>query len=414
MENIQYTDVLVVGGGAAGVAAAVAASLSGLKVTLLERNAFLGGKATAAEVGTVCGLYKHNLTGKTEYAVKGFAKEFAEILQKNSGTVALYNNDGLHYLPYDTTVFKDTCTRMLSQNHVHVLLNSELCDVFINNKQIEAVTVAGNNSLTQINIKAVVDCSGDAAISRAAKLTTLKSETYQAAAQVFYIQNIAEENEPRLGMILMKALRKAIDENKLPTNADRLYIIPGSLKNNCAGLKAGIPLDVTDDPGNLEALRESAVGFIHELTRFLVSEVPVFRNASLLHIAPEVGTRVGARTTGKYILTADDVLNCRKFDDAIANGTWPIEEWAQHKRVNMRFLKPGDHYQVPARCLQSDHIENLFMAGRNISATDEAIASARVMGTCLQTGYAAGIMAAGILKQTPEPVVINSIQNQQL
>jgi hypothetical protein len=80
----------------------------------------------------------------------------------------------------------------------------------------------------------------------------------------------------------------------------------------------------------------------------------------------------------------------------------------------MRFLKPGDHYQVPARCLQSNQIKNLYMAGRNISATNEAIASARVMGTCLQTGYAAGIMAAGILKQTPEPVVINSIQNQQL
>ncbi len=215
-------------------------------------------------------------------------------------------------------------------------------------------------------------------------------------------------------MILMKTLRKAIDENKLPGYSDRVYVVPGSLKNNCAGLKAGIPLDVTDEPGNMDALRACAVGFINELIGFLVKEVPAFRNASLLRIAPEVGTRVGARCAGKYILTANDVLNCRKFVDAIANGTWPIEEWEQHKRVKMRFLKPGDHYQVPAWCLQSNQIKNLFMAGRNISATDEAIASARVMGTCLQTGYAAGMMASGMLKQTPEPVVINSIQNQQL
>jgi len=414
MDNIFHTDVLIIGGGAAGVAAAVAASRSGLNVSLLERNAYLGGKATAAEVGTVCGLYEHNIAGKTVYAVKGFAKEFAEILQKKSGTVPLYNNEGLHYLPYNTDAFKDICTRMLSENKVHVLLNAELSHVVLNNNQIESVSVTGNKTVMYVKVKAVIDCSGDAAISRSANLTTLKSDTYQAAAQVFYLQNIAEDNEQRLGMILMKTLRKAIDENKLPGYSDRVYVVPGSLKNNCAGLKAGIPLDVTDEPGNMDALRACAVGFINELIGFLVKEVPAFRNASLLRIAPEVGTRVGARCAGKYILTANDVLNCWKFVDAIANGTWPIEEWEQHKRVKMRFLKPGDHYQVPARCLQSNQIENLYMAGRNISATNEAIASARVMGTCLQTGYAAGMMASGLLKQTPEPVVINSIQNQQL
>jgi hypothetical protein len=142
--------------------------------------------------------------------------------------------------------------------------------------------------------------------------------------------------------------------------------------------------------------------------------VGAFKNASVQHIAPEVGIRIGQRSIGKYILAEEDVLTCKKFDDAIANAAWPIEEWEQHRRVKMRYLNLDDFYQVPARCLQSNHITNLFFAGRNISASDGAIASARVMGICLQTGYAAGFMAAGSALNLPLEDSIKHIQNAQL
>ena len=414
MEEIRHTDILIVGGGAAGIAAAVAAARQGSTVTLVERNAYLGGKATAAEVGTVCGLYKFSKSAITEYIVKGFAKEFSDDLQKKSGTVPLYNNEGLHYLPYDIDVFKNNCLQYLLDNNVEVVLNSVLENVIVNNNIIESVSIKIADKIFQYAVKAVVDCSGDAAISRAADLAILSSDHYQAAAQVFSLKNIAEENEARLGMILIKALRSAIDEKRLPDFFDRVYIVQGSLKNNQVKLKLGIPVTVTYKTGNLEEISKFANDFVYDLTDFLIKNIPAFKHAVIDHIAPETGIRVGVRSLGKYILTEEDVLSCRKFEDAVANGSWPIEEWEQHKRVKMRYFNQDDFYQIPAGCLRSKSIDNLYMGGRNISATDAAIASARVMGTCLQTGYAAGYMAAvnapGIAKED----VIKGIQNQQL
>jgi hypothetical protein len=110
----------------------------------------------------------------------------------------------------------------------------------------------------------------------------------------------------------------------------------------------------------------------------------------------------------------EDVLSCKKFDDAIANAAWPIEVWEQNRRVNMRYFDLDDYYQVPAACLQSNNLDNLFFGGRNISATDGAIASARVMGICLQTGYAAGCMAAASASNISLPDAVKQIQNEQL
>ncbi|MEP7163385.1 MAG: FAD-dependent oxidoreductase [Ferruginibacter sp.] len=414
MNAIQHTDVVVLGGGAAGVAAAVAAARKGSKVILIERNAFPGGKATAAEVGTVCGLYKFSKKENSEYIVKGFAKEFADTLQKASGTVPLHNTEGLHYLPYDIEAFKSTCIHLLNEHKVEVYFNATLDKVNIEHDNIDVAFITAWGNSIELRLRSIVDCSGDSIISQAANLPLIKSEQYQAAAQVFTLQGIAEENEARLGMILMKALRSAIDEKKLADFYDRVYIVPGSLKNNCVSLKVGIPVAVTHNPGNMKELKDAAHLFITNLADFLINNIPVLKNAAIQHIAPEVGIRVGLRTTGSYTITEADVLSCRKFEDAIANVAWPIEEWEQHRRVKMRYFTMDDFYQVPAGCLQSNTIKNLFMAGRNISATDAAIASARVMGICLQTGYAAGYMAASAALQLSLKDAIRNIQNDQL
>lgn len=414
METILHTDVVVLGGGSAGVAAAVAAARKGLQVILIERNAYLGGKATAAEVGTICGLYKFNRNENPEFIVKGFAKEFAETLQTKSDTKPLHNADGLHYLPYNIDVFKNISVNLLQENKVAVYFNSVLKAVQTEKGKIVSVSVIAEGNPISIHLKSIIDCSGDSIISRAADLPLIKSENYQAAAQVFTMQGVDETNEARLGMILIKALKSAIDKKQLADFYDRVYIVPGSLKNNSVSLKVGLPLPVTYTPGNLQELKTVAYSFVENLSQFLIAHVAAFKNASVQHIAPEVGTRIGQRSTGKYILTEDDVLQCKKFDDAIANAAWPIEEWSQQVRVTMRYFNKDDFYQVPAGCLQSTHIDNLFFAGRNISATDAAIASARVMGICLQTGYAAGCMAAAVASNVSLPDAVKQIQNGQL
>lgn len=414
MDAIQNTDVLVLGGGAAGIAAAVASARKGLQVVLIERNSYLGGNATAAEVGTICGLYQFSKKEKSEYIVKGFAKEFAESLQNKSNTETLHNAEGLHYLPYDIEAFKSVSLGLLKENEVNIYFNSVLKNVNTENGKINSVSVIAGGIPVTIGLKSIVDGSGDSIISRAAGLPLITTENYQAAAQVFTMQNVSEENEARLGMILMKALRSAIDEGILADFYDRVYIVQGSLKNNCVSLKIGIPLSVTYAPGNLLELKTVAHSFVENLSQFLINNVSLFKNAVVQHIAPEVGTRTGQRNMGNYLLTEEDVLQCKKFDDAIANGSWPIEEWEQHRRVKMRYFKLEGHYQIPAGCLQSGSIENLFFAGRNISATDSAIASARVMGICLQTGYAAGCLAASSALQISLPEAIKSIQTDQL
>ena len=414
MDTVKNTDIVILGGGAAGIAAAVAAVRKGLKVALIERNSFLGGKATAAEVGTICGLYKFSKKEKAEYIVNGFAKEFAEKLQAASQTHPLHGPEGLHYLPYDVEAFKRISMGLLNENNVDVYFNAVLENVRVEEEKIRAVSViAGGNPIT-INLKAIIDCSGDSIISQAANLPLIKSDRYQAAAQVFTLEGVSEANEAKLGLIMMKALRSAIDDGLLADFYDRVYIVQGSLKNNTVTLKIGVPLAVTYAPGNLQELRTVAHSFVENLSRFLIDNVPAFKNAHIQHIAPEVGVRIGQRSTGKYTLQEEDVLSCKKYDDAVANGAWPIEVWEQDRRVKMRYFNFEDHYQVPAGCLQSASIENLFMAGRNISATDEAIASARVMGICLQTGFAAGCMAAAsALKQSLKDS-IKHIQNDQL
>lgn len=414
MKTVQHTDVVVLGGGSAGVAAAVAVARKGLQVILIERNAYLGGKATAAEVGTVCGLYKFSKKEKSEYIVRGFAKEFADKLQARSQSIPLHVPEGVHYLPYNVEAFKNICLELINENKIPVYFNAVLEHVTVEQHKIKSVhIIAAGNPIT-IQLNALIDCSGDSVISQAASLPLIKSENYQAAAQVFTIQGVTETNEFKLGMIMMKALRSAIDNNLLGDFYDRVYIVQGSLKNNSVNLKIGIPLAVTYAPGNLQELKTVAHSFVENLSQFLIKHVEAFKNAHIAHIAPEVGIRIGQRSTGKYILAEEDVLSCKKFDTGIANASWPIEIWEQNRRVNMRYFNLDDHYQIPAGCLQSNSLDNLFFAGRNISATDGAIASARVMGICLQTGYAAGCMAAATALNLPLNDAIRQIQNEQL
>lgn len=396
MGNNFHSDVIVVGGGAAGVAAAVAAAKAGQQVTLFERNSFLGGKATAAEVGTICGLYTFSKKKESEYIVNGFAKAFAEQVRIASKTAPIYSLNGLHYLPYNIEVFKATCQQWLAKHGVEVYYNAVVTDVTVSENEIKTVSVDIKGAPCTFFCKAIIDCSGESTVSKLANLPLIKSDHFQAAAQVFTLENLRSDglNEASLGLLLMKELTNAIHQNRLENYFDRVYVVPGTLQNGRVSLKVGIPLAVNYAPENKQELRQMALVIIDKLISYLNANVSVFEQVQLESIAPEVGIRIGLRGKGKYILTEEDVLGCKKFDDAIANASWPIEEWEQDRRVRMQYFSLEDFYQIPAGCLQSGSAENLFFAGRHISATDSAIASARVIGICLQTGYAAGNLAA--------------------
>jgi hypothetical protein len=134
------------------------------------------------------------------------------------------------------------------------------------------------------------------------------------------------------------------------------------------------------------------------LIKFLQSHVPGFERCRTSQTGFQIAHRAGAMIVGRYLLTGDDVLGGRKFPDAVARNCWPIEQWSVNGRQSIRYLTPGGHYEIPARALQATRTKNLFMAGKSLSADVDAVASARVMGCCLATGTAAGILAASCVK----------------
>ena len=117
--------------------------------------------------------------------------------------------------------------------------------------------------------------------------------------------------------------------------------------------------------------------------------------AFVSHAAPQVGVRESRRVVGRYQLTREDVLGGRRFADGVARASWPIELWDESRQgATYEYLDDGRTYDIPLRSLQARDIRNLFVVGRCMSASHEALGSSRVIGTCLATGGAVGVAAA--------------------
>ncbi len=387
-------DVLVLGGGAAGVSAAISAAKQGAKVALLERNAFLGGKATAAYVATICGLYYRSDKPQAQYVVEGFPKYFAEQLMERSKTQPIHYKEGLHFLSYQQFAFQHLCDELIqAEKNINLYLQSTVHNATIENDKINKIDVLVYNESVSFFPKAVVDCSGEALIAEWTNTNCLQEEIYQSSAQVFSLTNVANVEERTLSMSLMRVLQKAFMENHLAKEWTRLSIVPGSLQNQQVNLKLGIPIAVDNRLNKITPIQLKAREIIHKLISYLKANLPYFKNAQIGMIAPEVGIRTGKRHIGQYILKESDVLQCRKFKNSVAKGSWPIEHWALDRSPSMSYFEKDNYYDIPQGCLISNQLQNLYFAGRHISAEEKAIASARVIGTCLQTGEAAGILA---------------------
>lgn len=388
------TDVLIVGGGAAGIAAAAGASACGVSVMLLERHSYLGGKATAAMVGTVCGAYFRSESKTASYVMNGFPKYFVDELKTAGKTEPAVFSEGLHFLPYDVFAFKLVCDGILDKNKVETFHHTVLSGCNCSESSIDSVEAISLDRKIMVDPKAVVDCTGEALVSTLCNLEILEDENYQAPAAVFSMENVEAGEQFKLNLEMGRCIRRAMDAGPANPVFERVSIIPGSLKDGRVHLKIGFLKRAGNSVNRTSEIERFGRKTVGEVSDFLVKHVAAFRNARLGAVAPEVGIRTGRRPMGKYVLQGKDVLQCRKFDDGIANGAWPIEFWGDDKRVRMTYFDRNDYYQIPSGALMSNTLNNLFFAGRNISATENAIASARVIGTCLGTGYAAGKMAA--------------------
>jgi hypothetical protein len=391
-------DVLVIGGGAAGVAAATAAGRAGAKVVLLERCGFLGGLATAAQVGTICGLYLRDTMGaQATPVVGGFANEFAACLQKSGGTKPLRVDQGLWVLPYSPPVFARVADAVVGESgNVNLVLHATVAETRAENSRMNQVHALAWNEPLIFCPATVVDCTGEATAAAMAGANSENGGADQSPALVFVLENVDPGLAERGLLEVRRELRVAVQTGALPALCERLSLIPGTGGNGRFAFKFSL---LPANPGC--ALWQQVTGWEREsramlepLAQFLTGNVAAFRNARLSSVAPQLGVRSGRRILGRARLADEDVLSARKSPLGIARGCWPMERWGKNPRPEMTYFAERDYYDIPLDCLRPVELENVFVAGRCLSATTGAMTSARVIGTALATGWAAGTAAA--------------------
>ncbi len=398
-DRLSY-DVVVVGGGAAGLAAAVAAGERGARTALVERYGFLGGMATAGMVSTICGLYRTSTAGPPEPLNEGFAETFARRLATTPGGGQPLRRGRTYVLPYTPFAFACLADELAcSAPNLDVYLHTYLVGLERGDGRVEVLRLASWERLLELTARAVVDTTGDAVVAHhagAATETTPPAER-QLPSLVFVLQQVDSEALRGASRVaLLRALATAEQGGLLPKGASNLTLgpslQPGEVicKLTLSGITGELPasrdfLTVAEQEGRKRALA---------VAEFLKT-LPPFARAFVSHAAPQVGVRESRRVIGRYQLSREDVLGGRKFEDGVARASWPIELWEEGRLgAAYEYLEDGQTYDIPLRCLQARDVENLLVAGRCMSASHEALGSARVIGTCLATGEAVGMAAA--------------------
>lgn len=415
-KDFGTVDVLVVGGGAAGIAAAIGAARKGASVMLLEKSSQFGGKATQAVVGTICGAHYRSKEFYSKYVTEGFATEFCEAVRiaSNTNPVAHYQGD-LHFLPYHPFAFSMVADQLLAHEPaIESFLHATVQSLELKEGKIDTVHFLNFREIVKVQPRAIIDCTGESIVSQMCDAPLITEKNYQASAMVFSLENVKVAEPIKLSLAILRAVAKAISDKELREDFDKVSIVPGSLGTSNLMLKIALSLPVNSSTINKTQLEQLGREAVDQVSKVLIIRVEYFKNAHIGFVAPETGTRTGPLSEGKYTLLKEDVLECKTFEDGIAKGAWPIEMWKPGKNAALEFFPHDTHYEIPLRCLQSNTIENLYFAGRILSATHEAMASARVIGTCLSTGYAAGTAAAMQNQGHTTHQIIEQIRKEQV
>ena len=411
-------DVLVVGGGAAGVAAATAAGRAGARVVLLERYGFLGGLATAAQVGTICGLYLRDTTATEPTPVTGgFPLEFGTRLQASAGTKPICVDRGLWVLPYFPPDFARVADGVIGETkNVTLILHATVAEVCAENSRIHQVHALAWNEPLRFRPGAVVDCTGEATAAALGGAASENGALDQAPALVFTLENVDPGLATRGLLEVRRELRLAVQAGSLPALCERLSLIPGSGANGCFAFKLSLLQESSTSAlwQQVTQWEREARGVLEPLVRFLATHVAACRTARLAAVAPQLGVRSGRRLLGRAQLTDDEVLTARKSSAAVARGAWPMERWSNRPKPEMTYFAERDFYDITLDCLRPSELENVFVAGRCLSATTGAMTSARVIGTALAAGWAAGTAAAVQAAGRPLEEAVKLVQNQMI
>lgn len=417
--TVVRADVVVLGGGPAGIGAAIAAARMGAKVLLVERHGFVGGNMN---IGLALHTF-HDAFGRQ--VIRGIPHELISRVRELGGTTGPVRVYGAHMAstaPIDAEVMRHAALEMLEESGASLLLHTLVFDACVVGGRLRAVVAATKSGLLRLEADAFVDATGDGDVAAAAGAPFEKGRggpeerpTLQPMSMVFKMANVdlaavvesvgtgyAKAVKPGCSepdyvwfAASLERWRHLIDDpaQGLPRNY-RFWgnsIRPREANINATritGLDGTSVWDLTR--AELEGRRQ-----VRRFARFLVEHVPGFERAYVVSTAPFVGVRETRRILGEYVLTHEDLRTGRAFPDAVCRAGYPVDiHDARGGETYFETIGGDGAYDIPYRCLVPLAVDGLLVAGRCISATPEAMASLRVMVVAMAIGQAAGVAAA--------------------
>jgi len=406
-------DVIVVGGGASGAVAAIASARLGARTLLVERHNCAGGVATSGLL-SLLGPFDD----RGERIIKGIPEEMLESLIHRGGAEPKERG----FIPVNPETLKLVLDEMLQDSGAEVLYDTLAADVQVREGIITGVTAANKSGLIHLAAKVFVDATGDGDVAFRAGLPyevgRARDGWVQPMTMVCRLGGVDLKTYRWEGNFkYAKQMQEAAEKGEFHIPTDQIGAalpVPGTEGVLAVNMSHIYDLDPTSakdlTKAHIEGRRQA-----QEILRFFRKYVAGCRDAYLLDTASSIGVRESRRFQGRYILTKADVLEGRRFGDAVAANAYHVDI---HKppsftdpQAKLDALEyPRRYYHIPYRCLLPAEPINLLLSGRCISVSHEALASVRIMPCCMAIGQAAGTAAAlGALKgvlphelETPE------------
>lgn len=401
-------NVIVAGGGIAGICAAVKAARHCKNVLLIEHYGFVGGMSTA---GMVSPFMKFSIDDVP--LVRGVFEDIEQEMISNKGMI----NNGFY-----GSAFRAAAFELLKREGVDILMHSEIIGINRSGNRITSLEIISAGKKITISASVFIDTTGDAQLlylgkfpwrkgdEKTGNLQTLTLFFRMANIELDEFQKYAVNNkndffdwviydfDPKKIMSfagLFSFVKKAIKEKRLPEEISYIFFttLPesgeGSFNtSNIVSVDASFSAELTQ--AELTGRRQ-----VKQVVELLQSEIPGFKNSTLLETAVQVGVRETRRAVGDYIITGEDIRSAKKFDDAVARACYGIDIHGQkNESSKMEYLREGEFYEIPLRALFVNDADNLMAAGRCISSTREGQSALRIQPTSAATGEACGAMAA--------------------
>ena len=398
-------DVLVVGGAAAGLAAACTTGRKGLNVLLLERYGFCGGAAVAGFSGTVCGLFpaRQGAVGEPEKIIGGFVDDFIRAMRSRGGLTDPVRYGETYTLVHEPLAWRESADELLAAANVRVLFHTTVISVHVDgSERIEGVRAYTKQGMFDIRAKLTTDASGDADVFAMAGLPTKVGQDGRVQNPTMIFRLAGVDVARFLDEYGSDSIRRhQVTEEILAANTNGAYTLPRAkiflfptprrdeLLCNCTRILGADgrelnPLIAADFTEAEVMGRRQA----REYARFFKDRLAGCEHAYLNDTGVQVGVRQTRQIVGTALLRNEDVVGGAKRLDAIARSPWPIELHAGAKpRVSWLY---DDYYEIPLGCFIPPTGEGLLAAGRCLSAEHEAMASARVTAQCFSHGHAIG------------------------